>query len=140
LWIRHVGSLRGANVGLCEESIEEVSPMNREEDRELGLAELLESLGEELRTANGRAGAKGVATLAWAEATVEVELEVKTTAKGEIKFAVLGIGAGAGADRGTGRTVRAQVRCVPAGEVVARSDIVGKPVEVRGVVVGADIR
>jgi hypothetical protein len=88
--------------------------MGGENDREMGLTELLASLGEELREANERAGENHVATLAWAEATIEVVLEARTTEKGGIKFAVLGIGAEAGAGRGMGRTVRAQVRCVPA--------------------------
>jgi hypothetical protein len=83
-------------------------------NRELGLADLLQALGQELRNANQRAEVNKVATLAWTEATVEVALEVKTTAKGGIKFAVMGIGAEGGADRGTGRTIRAQVHCVPA--------------------------
>jgi hypothetical protein len=43
-----------------------------ENNRELGLAQLLQSLGEELREANARAGANKVATIGWAEATVEV--------------------------------------------------------------------
>ena len=85
-------------------------------DQELDLAQLLGSLGEELRKANKQARANDVATLAWSEATIEVVLEVKTTVKGGIKFAVLGIGAQGGADQGTGRTIRAQVRCVPAGQ------------------------
>jgi hypothetical protein len=100
--------------------------MNLNNDRELGLAELLQSMGEELREANERAEAYGRATLAWEEATVEVVLEVKTTAKGGVKFAVLGIGAEGGADRGAGRTVRAQVRCVPGGGPGQRP-AVGRP-------------
>ena len=75
-------------------------------DQELDLAQLLGSLGEELREANEQARANDVATLAWSEATIEVVLEVQTTVKGGIKFAVLGIGAQGGADRGTGRTIR----------------------------------
>lgn len=87
--------------------------MSDETDPELGLAELLQSLGSELRRANEAAVEGRRTTLAWSEATVEVELEVRVTAKGGIRFAVLGIGAEGGADRGTGRTVRAAVRCVP---------------------------
>jgi hypothetical protein len=87
--------------------------MERANDPELGLAELLSSLGEELRIANQRAADRGAATLAWADATVDVELAVSTNAKGGIRFLVLGIGAEGGADRGTTRALRAQVRCVP---------------------------
>jgi hypothetical protein len=69
----------------------------------------------------------------WADATVEVALDVKVTAKGGIKFAVLGIGADGGAEPATGRIVRAQVRCVPAG---MGQVVVGRDIDVRGQVVG----
>ena len=59
-------------------------------DQELDLAQLLGSLGEELRKANKQARANDVATLAWSEATIEVVLEVKTTVKGGIKLRGLG--------------------------------------------------
>jgi hypothetical protein len=120
--------------------------MNGANDRELGLAEVLESLGEDLREANERAAANGVATLAWAEATVELALEVKATAKGGIKFAVLGLGGEGGAERARGRTVRAQVHCVPAARLLARSDTGDisansevRAGEVRGQVVGVEV-
>jgi hypothetical protein len=106
---------------------------NSKKDQELGLAELLGSLGQELREANERATAKDVATLAWADAVVEVLLEVRTTAKGAIKFEVLGIGAEGGGDRGTGRTIRAQVRCVPAAENPVAGEVVGVPGGIVGI-------
>jgi len=116
--------------------------MGSVEDRELGLAELLQALGEELRIANGRAETNNVATLAWTEATVEVALEAKTMGKAGVKFAVLGIGAEAGADRGRGRTIRAQVRCVPGSKPNPRMDF-GRAADtvstVRPDIVGGDL-
>jgi hypothetical protein len=70
-------------------------------------------------------------------------LKVKTTARGQIKFAVLGVGAEGGADRGTGLTVRAQVRYVQVENGDLPSGIVAGTVKatrvVEGRVVGAEI-
>jgi hypothetical protein len=87
--------------------------MTDESESGIGLAELLRSLGWELRRANEFAKDLEVPSLTWAEAVVELELAVNVTAKGGIKFSLFGIGAEGGADRGSTRTLRTQVKVVP---------------------------
>ena len=87
--------------------------MARNEQPDLGLAEVLLSLGEELREANRTASGLPSPSLVWDDAVVEVVLGVNVTARGGVKFSVLGFGAEGGADRESTRTIRAQVRVTP---------------------------
>jgi hypothetical protein len=67
----------------------------------LGLADVLEQLGEELREASGRGGA----TLAWMNASVEMEVAIEASASGGVKFWVLNAEAAAGLTRTTRITI-----------------------------------
>jgi hypothetical protein len=71
----------------------------------LGLADVLEQLGAELRDAASRGGA----TLAWMNASLEMEVAIEASASGGVKFWVLNAEA-AGALR---RTTRITVNLTP---------------------------
>lgn len=52
---------------------------------QLGLADVLQQLGEELREAQRRGGE----TIAWMSAEVEIEVAIETTGSGGVRFWVL---------------------------------------------------
>jgi hypothetical protein len=74
----------------------------------LGLADVLQALGEELREAQQRGGG----TIAWMNAEVEMEVAVDTSGSAGVKFWVLN----ADAARGVTRTTRVKVSLTPHNE------------------------
>lgn len=77
-----------------------VTPTDR-----LGLADVLQALGAELRDAQRRGGG----TIAWINAEVEMEVAVDTSGTAGVKFWVLN----GGAAHGVTRTTRVKVALTP---------------------------
>lgn len=71
----------------------------------LGLADVLQALGAELRDAQQRGGS----TIAWMSAEVEMEVAVETTGAGGVRFWVLN----ADASRARTQTTRVKVNLSP---------------------------
>lgn len=84
-------------------SLGDTGPMSSpgtDEDR-LGLADVLQQLGAELRDA----GERGGSTLMWTTASVEIEVAIEATAGGGVKFWVLNAEASGSLSRTTKITV-----------------------------------
>jgi hypothetical protein len=71
----------------------------------LGLADVLQALGAELREAQQRGGG----TIAWINAEVEMEVAVDTSGSGGVRFWVVN----ADTTRGVTRTTRVKVNLTP---------------------------